>query len=163
LEDFIAHGCKTFIACGSCGKINPELNNNIFIPIEAVRDEGVSYHYLPPGRVVKANSEVVEAIERVLKKHQLNYSQVKTWTTSAFYRETQKRIQNRIKEGCSVVEMEAAAFFAVSQFRNVRFGQILYASDNIELDNWSGFLPESNSLREKIFWLAVESILDIKM
>jgi len=31
----------------------------ILIPTAAVRDEGTSFHYLPPGREVQADEEVV--------------------------------------------------------------------------------------------------------
>ena len=34
------------------------------------------------------------------------------------------------------MEMEAAAFFAVAQFRDVVLGQILYGGDNLDGDEW---------------------------
>jgi purine-nucleoside phosphorylase len=34
-------------------------------------------------------------------------------------------VQLRKAEGCKTVEMEAAAFFAIAQFRKVAFGQLL--------------------------------------
>ena len=41
--------------------------------------------------------------------------------TDAVYRETEVKVQHRKAEGCLTVEMEAAAFFAVAQFRSVQF------------------------------------------
>src|SRR5215469_7475924 len=38
------------------------------------------------------------------------YVRGKTWTTDGLYRETRARINRRGREGCVVVEMEAAAF-----------------------------------------------------
>ena len=42
----------------------------------------------------------------------------------------------RKSEGCVTVEMEAAAFFAVSKFRNVKLGQILYGGDDLSGVEW---------------------------
>ena len=40
----------------------------------------------------------------------------KTWTTDALYRETPALVAKRRGEGCITVEMETAAFFAVSRY-----------------------------------------------
>ena len=61
------------------------------------------------------------------------YHLTKTWTTDGIYRETIEKRELRIAEGCDVVEMEAAALFAVAKFRNVIYGQILYAGDLVLL------------------------------
>jgi uridine phosphorylase len=61
---------------------------------------------------------------------------VRTWTTDAPYRETPAQVARRRAEGCRAVEMEAAALFAVAAFRGVRFGQLLYAGDDVSGDEW---------------------------
>ena len=66
----------------------------------------------------------MKIIEDDFIKHGINYIKAKTWTTDAFYRETKDKVALRKSEGCVTVEMEAAAFFAVSRFRNVQLGQI---------------------------------------
>jgi uridine phosphorylase len=84
----------------------------------------------------------------------------KTWTTDAIYRETPARIARRRAEGCITVEMEAAAFFAVAQFRGVTFGQILYGGDDVSGDLWDDRdWDRQTSTREKLFWLAAEACL----
>jgi uridine phosphorylase len=161
LEEAIALGCRKFIACGGAGALNRELTlGHVIIPTSAVRDEGTSYHYLPPSREVRANIHAVQTIEAVLQKHQVPYVLGKTWTTDAIYRETPAKIQLRRNEGCVSVEMEAAAFFAVAQFRDIEFGQILYSGDDLSADEWdSRNWNHQASTREKIFWLAVEAAL----
>jgi len=57
------------------------------------------------------------------------YRTGKTWTTDAIYRETPSRRKHHLTDGCDVVEMEAAAFFAVAQFREVVLGQVVYSGD----------------------------------
>ncbi len=163
-EYVIALGCNNFIVCGSSGLLDKNLKEFLLVPVSAVRDEGTSYHYLPPSREVKASTKAIAAIEKIMKKHNVKYKLSKTWTTDAFYRETPDKISLRKEEGCSTVEMEAAALFAVAKFREVNIGQILYGSDDVSGDEWSNFFQLEKkysglSLRERIFWLAVEACL----
>jgi uridine phosphorylase len=163
LDELIALGCKKFIACGGAGVLDREIAvEHVIVPVAAIRDEGTSYHYLPPGREVAASAEGVAAIERVLQARRVDYLLTKTWTTDAFYRETPARIQRRKAEGCLAVEMEAAAFFAVAQFRGVTFAQILYGGDDVSSANWDAReWDERASVREKLFWLAAEACLEL--
>ena len=60
------------------------------------------------------------------------------------------------------MEMEAAAFFAVAQFRGVPFGQILYGGDNVGGDAWElRDWFKLGSVREALFWLAAEACLTL--
>ncbi len=55
-EEAIAFGCRKFIACGGCGVLEKDMAvGHLVVVSAAVRDEGVSYHYLPAGREVIAN------------------------------------------------------------------------------------------------------------
>jgi uridine phosphorylase len=161
LDELIALGCKKFIACGGSGVLNREIAvGHVVVPSSAVRDEGTSYHYLPPSREVNASAEGVTAIEAVLKEHHVPYVVGKTWTTDAIYRETRSKMERRKSEGCIVVEMEAAAFYAVAQFRDVTFAQIVYGGDDISGDEWDhrGWQNQP-STRMKLFQLAAQACL----
>lgn len=163
LEELIALGCRQFIACGGAGVLVPEMAvGHVVIPSSAVRDEGTSYHYLPPGREVTADAAGVAALEAVAQSHGLPYVTGKTWTTDGIYRETPAKIQLRREEGCLTVEMEAAAFFAIAQFRGVQFAQALYCGDDLSGAEWDLRDWHRNaSVREKIFWLALEAVLKL--
>ncbi|HSM54977.1 MAG TPA: DUF952 domain-containing protein, partial [Candidatus Sulfomarinibacteraceae bacterium] len=163
LEELIALGCRRFIICGGAGTLDGDLAlGHIVVPSRAVRDEGTSYHYLPPGREVAASAVAVAAIEKVLQRDNVDYVVGKTWTTDAVYRETPARIQRRRAEGCITVEMEAAALFAVAQFRNVLAGQLLYCGDDVSSDKWdSRHWQSRTTVREKMFWLAAEACLEM--
>ncbi|MEM9807395.1 MAG: nucleoside phosphorylase, partial [Cyanobacteria bacterium P01_D01_bin.56] len=129
----------------------------------AVRDEGASYHYLPPSREIQAQKEVVKVIESELQAQNVPYRLGKTWTTDAPYRETTKKITNRKAEGCVVVEMEAAGMMAVAQYRQVQFGQILYGGDNLSGEEWEHRNWQSKSeIRESLFWLCADVCLSLK-
>jgi len=163
LEEAIALGCRKFIACGGAGVLDREIAvGYIVVPSAAVRDEGTSYHYLSPGREVSASPEGVAAIEQTLKRHSIPYIVGKTWTTDAPYRETPAKVQLRKSEGCLTVEMEAAAFFAVAQFRGMILAQVLYGGDDVSGGEWdSRQWSERTSVREKLFWLAAEACLTL--
>jgi uridine phosphorylase len=161
LEELIALGCTTFITVGSAGTLDKALTvGHAVIPTSAIRDEGTSYHYLPPGREVAPNGDGVAAIRAALEHHHVPYVMGKTWTTDGLYRETPAKIAMRQAEGCLTVEMEAAALFAVAQFRRVRLAQLLYAGDDLTGDEWDSrdFLRGQASTRERLFWLTAEAL-----
>jgi len=163
LEVAIAKGCRKFIVCGGAGVIEKDLHvGHIIIPSAAIRDEGTSYHYLPPGREVAPSPQALLAIGKTLKQSGVKYSTGKTWTIDAPYRETKKKVLLRRKEGCLTVEMEAASLFAVAKFRNVTLGQILYAGDDVSGDEWDTRRWQSREkVRQKLFWLAADACLKL--
>ncbi|MCU0491038.1 MAG: nucleoside phosphorylase [Chloroflexaceae bacterium] len=163
LEEVIALGCRKFVACGGAGVLDPTIAmGHLLLPTVAVRDEGTSYHYLPAAREVQADPVALAAIEATLAAHHVAYLPIKTWTTDALYRETPAKVRQRRAEGCQAVEMEAAAFFAVAQFRRVTFGQILYGGDNVGAEEWdSRDWTKNTTVREKLFLLAAEACLRI--
>jgi len=163
LEELIAFGCRKFIACGSAGVLDSALaKGTVVVPNKAVRDEGTSYHYVPPAREIGTDPEVVAVIESVLKAHAVKYQVGKTWKTDAIYRETKNRIAKRTTEGCLTVEMECAAFLAVAVFRRVQFGQLLATSDDVSGDEWDPRETEEHkSFPERLFWLSVEACIKL--
>jgi uridine phosphorylase len=163
LEEVIAYGCRKFIVCGGCGVLAKDMPvGHLTVITAAVRDEGLSYHYLPPDREIAAHPLAVAALERALASEGLPYRLGKTWTTDAPYRETPKKIALRREEGCSVVEMEAAALMAVAQFRGAVLGQIVYAGDDLSGAEWSHRSWHSRKeVRRNLFRLAANACLSL--
>ena len=161
LEEVIATGCRKFIACGGAGALNQGMDvGHLVVVSSAVRDEGVSYHYLPPGREVAAQPAGIGALETLLNARGIPHRTGKTWTTDAPYRETPGKIAARREEGCLTVEMEAAGLMAVAQFRDVVFGQILYGGDDLSGTTWDNRDWQSKQeIRESLFWLCAEACL----
>jgi uridine phosphorylase len=153
LEQVIALGCRKFIVCGIAAVLDSTtIHGKILVPSVALRDEGTSYHYLQPAREVAVSSDVTEAITTVLDKHRCPFQVIKTWTTDAFFRETYGKVRKRRDEGCAAVEMEAAAFFAVAEFRKVKLGQLMFAGDDVSGIEWDRRENHSrDSIREKLF------------
>jgi uridine phosphorylase len=163
LEEAIAFGCRKFIACGGCGVLEKDMAvGHIVVVSGAIRDEGVSYHYLPPAREVVANASGVSALVNRLDGRGIPYQVGRTWTTDAPYRETANKIARRREEGCLTVEMESAALIAVAQFRNVILGQALYGGDDLSGIEWNNRQWQSRSdIRESLFWLCAEACLTL--
>ena len=160
LEELIALGGRVFIAVGGAGALVPDLTlGHAIVPTAAIRDEGTSYHYLPASREVAPTPRVLDAILMTLAERDVPFVAGKTWTTDAVFRETRAKAARRVAEGCISVEMEAAACFAVAQFRGVAFGQLLYAGDDLSGEVWDdrGWVGHATG-REALFRLAVDAI-----
>jgi len=159
LEILIALGARRFVACGGAGVVDPAIGlGDLLVPTSALRDEGTSYHYLPPGREVEPAPEGVAAIARTLERHGLPFRRVRTWTTDAFYRETRSRITARRAEGAGCVEMECAALFAVGRFRGVPIASLLYGGDDVSGERWEHRdWEKQHTVRERLLLLAAES------
>lgn len=131
LDQLIAGGAREIIAAGCCGALVDDAEGDFFIPTAALRQEGTSYHYLPPAREVEMDDRAIQAIATVMEKNRLNYRKCKTWTTDGFYRETKEMVLYRREEGYSVVEMECASLAACARMRGVTFGQLLFTADSL--------------------------------
>jgi uridine phosphorylase len=165
LEELIALGGRAFVAVGGAGVLVPDVAlGHVIVPTSAVRDEGTSYHYLPAAREVGPTDDALAAILATLIGNAIPHVEGKTWTTDGFYRETHQKVRRRVAEGCLVVEMEAAAFFAVARFRGVAFGQMLYAGDDLSGETWDsrGWVGHSTG-RDLLLRLGVEAVLRIEL
>jgi len=160
LEDAIAYGCRKFAVCGSAGALVPDLvAGHVVVPEVAVRDEGTSYHYLAPSSEIRADARTVAVTRSVLEEHSVPYLLGKTWTTDAVYRETKASVERRRRDGCVVVEMEAAALITIAQFRHVPLAYLLYAGDSLAGQVWDSRGFRTHSVRETLFFLAAATCL----
>lgn len=131
LDWLIGYGVTQIISTGTCGALEDFPENTFLVPRKALRDEGASYHYLPPSRYVEVHPAARKAIEATLLEHGLQCREVLTWSTDGFYRETKEKVAYRREEGCSVVEMECAALAACAQMRGAVWGTILFTADTL--------------------------------
>ncbi len=163
LEDMIARGCSKFIACGGAGVLAKDIAvGKLIVVTSAVRDEGTSYHYLPPSREVTAQPAGVKVLTDTLEDAGAPYIAGKTWTTDAPYRETADKVAARRGEGCLAVEMEAASMMAVAAFRGVSYGQVLYGGDDLSGSEWDNRGWQSRrEVRQNLFWLAARACLSL--
>ena len=157
VEELAALGMTSVVACGGAGALVDDLDRGAIMVVDsALRDEGTSFHYAPPSRVIEADPDGVAALVGVLNARRVAHRVGRTWTTDAIFREARSRVERRVAEGCSMVDMESAAFIAVARYRHVRFAQLLYAGDSLvgEWDHRSWL--RAGEVREQLFYLAAE-------
>jgi uridine phosphorylase len=137
-EELFASGCQLLISMTSAGQITPIGQPPYFILIErALRDEGTSYHYLPPASYSDIKRELLDQVESAARSSSLSITRGATWTTDAPFRETEAAIAYARSEGILGVEMEAAALYAFAQARSqavVCFAHVTNQMGNIEND-----------------------------
>ncbi len=139
LDLFNALGATKVMFCGGGGVLDRGIEVGQLLLVEgAIRDEGFSYHYFPPARVIYADEEVTRTIARHLEERNVSFLRGITWTTDALFRETAQRIAARKAEGAKIVEMEQAGCIAVARFRGFRYGAIIYGGDDLSGEEWSG-------------------------
>lgn len=147
LEEWIALGVKNFLSIGTAGGLQPDMEiGDLVVCDRAVRDEGISHHYLEPAKYAHASPRLTALLTQTLAEHGLAHSVGTSWTIDAPYRETHAEVRRYQAEGVVAVEMEAAALFAVAQYRNVDLGAMFTISDSLAGLEWH---PEFHSDRTK--------------
>jgi uridine phosphorylase len=112
-EQLFASGCRLLVNVASAGQITDAGPPPYYILIErAMRDEGTSYHYLPPSTYAAADPALIAFARDTLARAGHAVHAGATWTTDAPFRETAATIALRRAAGILAVEMEAAALYA---------------------------------------------------
>ncbi len=136
-EELFQMGVETAVVFGNCGVLDKSIQDcGIIIPTSAMRDEGTSYHYAPPGDEIAANPRYADVFVRLLEELGIRYTLGKTWSTDAMYRETRDKVERRRAAGCVCVDMECSALMALAQFRHKEVFQFFYAGDNLDAEQW---------------------------
>lgn len=142
-EELISVGINEIVIMGTAGGLDPSFRiGDMVLCTKALRDEGVSHHYLANSRYVEPDAELTERFEGIMKKGKIRFRKGPTWTIDAPYMETAKEVERYSKEGISTVEMEAAALFAVAKKRKVKAAAVFNISDLLRVEGWSGFLKQ---------------------
>ena len=117
-EQLFASGCALLISVTSSGQLAELRPPPYFILIEkALRDEGTSYHYLPPSEFSSAPPQLIDALAGAFHELPAPVERGATWTTDAPYRETLTAISAMQGKGLLAVEMQAAALYAFAEAR----------------------------------------------
>jgi len=117
-EELFASGCRLLISMTSAGQLVPLGPPPYFVLIErALRDEGTSYHYIPPSEFSSADESLLNGLTRAYEGLSVPVKCGATWTTDAPFRETSEAIAAMNAKGLLAVEMEAAALYAFARAR----------------------------------------------
>jgi nucleoside phosphorylase len=137
LEELVAVGVRRFLSLGTAGALQPGCRpGDVVVCTGAVRDEGVSHHYLPSDVDARPSTALTGRLEAALRGRGLDVDKGMTWTIDAPYRETVAELRRYRAAGVRSVEMEAAALFAVGQVRGVEVAAGFCYSDLLGGDTW---------------------------
>jgi len=117
-EEFFVSGCRFLISVTSAGEIvplPPETPTRLVLIERALRDEGTSYHYLPPSAWSVLQPRLRTMFTGAFQNSSVPVTLGSTWTTDAPFRETASAISQCQELGMLAVEMEAAALYAFAQ------------------------------------------------
>jgi len=114
-EQLFASGCEFLISITSAGQLTRHKPPPYFQLIDrCLRDEGTSYHYLPPSEFVSLRSDLSSLAEAIMNATP-DLIRGGTWTTDAPYRETAEATKIITESGLLAVEMETSALYAFAQ------------------------------------------------
>lgn len=117
-EELAVSGCSLLISITSAGSINSLGAAPYFVLIDrAWRDEGTSFHYLPPSEWSELAPQLADRLEGAFGHLDEPVHHGRSWTTDAPFRETAAAIEGARQAGIHAVEMEAAALYAYAQAR----------------------------------------------
>jgi uridine phosphorylase len=137
-EELFASGCQLLISMTSAGQLVHLRPPPYFVLIEtALRDEGTSYHYLPPSEFSAADEALMERLSSAFDGTRVPVERGATWTTDAPFRETADAIAAMSAMGLLAVEMEAAALYAFARVREkavVCFAHVTNQMGRVEQD-----------------------------
>jgi len=156
LEMLVAGGGRVFVAVGEVGAVNPALRiGDILIPTWGLREEGVSYHYMPPKYVPKPDSELARKlfreVRRVKGRRKIRVFRGGVWSTDAIFRETTDKVKEYSKMGVLGVDMESTALMTVAAYRKVKLAIVAAISDELYGKQWKqGFGTKKLRRTEKI-------------
>ncbi len=153
---------------GMCGGLHRSLKVGDFIlPMAAIRDEGVSEHFIPPQVPSLPTFKIQKFISQIIVEHQMDYRTGVVHTTDYRFWEfddTFKRIL--YEERAIAIDMECSALFSVGFVSKVPIGALLLVSD-LPLRKGGIKTKESSrqvfaSFTEKHIQIGIESMIQIQ-
>ncbi|WP_231186202.1 hypothetical protein [Haladaptatus sp. DYF46] len=136
-ENAIAAGAEVVcLLCGCAGLQTDVPLSDAILPTRAIRDDGISQHYLPAEETVTSTPAVVSHLNSALSAAEIDTHHGPTWTMGAMYRETVPEIEHYANEGVLSLGMAEAALLAVAAYRDVDAGIVHQIGDYLTAEEW---------------------------
>lgn len=161
LETMVALGATRIVSIGSAGGLDAEHPPGmVVVPSAAIRDEGVSYHYAPPGSLAHPDPDLQARLLESMQSNDVPSTDGIVWTTDAFYRETQQKVNRRLAQGAIAVDMELASLATVASFRGIEYGGAVYLADTLHSDEWdpTELVVRNTEYRTRILAAAADAL-----
>ncbi len=144
-DELIFAGVNKIIIVGYAGSLRKDIpHGSIVVCTKALRDEGVSHHYIGYGKYIETSPKLRKKIISLMKKENIKFYVGPTWTIDAPYMETKEEVEYYRKKGILTIEMEASAMLSVIKRRNkegynVEGGAIFLISDVLDVRDESEY------------------------
>ena len=149
-EEMAAWGARRLVILSLAGGLQPDLQpGSLVVCDRALRDEGTSYHYLPPARYAAASPGLAGMLCEALQARGLAPQVGAAWSTDAPYRETRQEAEQYGREGVLAVDMESAGLFAAAQVRGVEAASVFVMGDSLAGPRWSA-PPDMRALHTRL-------------
>ena len=132
-EQLLAAGAQLIVGLTSAGRVAASLPLPcIVIASAAVRDEGTSCHYLPPGDKIGCPTAIAGFLVTELQRLNVVVREGLVWTTDAPYRETATQLRHWAEQGVLAVEMQAASLFAFATAQGANVAVVARVSNAVD-------------------------------
>ncbi|MBN1542405.1 AMP nucleosidase [candidate division KSB1 bacterium] len=122
---------QAVLLLGMCGGLHRSLKVGDFIlPVAAIRDEGVSRHFIPPQVPSLPTFKIQKFVSQVIVEHGLDYRTGVVHTTDYRFWEFDEIFKKQLYEERAIaIDMESSALFSVGFVSKVPIGALLLVSD----------------------------------
>lgn len=138
IHEYAAWGIESCVLIGIAGGLQSSLNvGDTVICHTALRDEGVSQHYLAPNIAATAAQGLVSGATKQLNNQEFSYRLGTSWTTDTPFHITNEEIEQQVTNKTLTLEMEAASVYAICLALQIDALCMFTISDLVSLDQWS--------------------------
>jgi uridine phosphorylase len=131
VELLAAAGVRTIVGVGFCGGLQADIDcGDIVLPLAAVRNDGVTAHYVPPMYPAVADLISLDFVRELAANLGRRWHCGIVWSTDALLLETTSLVNEWSGHGVIAVDMETSALFTLARLCGVRAVAVLVASDN---------------------------------
>jgi AMP nucleosidase len=152
---------RAVLMLGLCGGLHESLKIGEFIlPLAAIRNEGVSKHYMPTEVPSLPTFKIQEILARTLREAKANYKTGVIHTTDYRFWEFDQGFREQLQAQKAIaIEMECAALFTVAFKMKVPVGALLLVSDlPLTLEGIKTY-----ALQQKVFKTHVAAHIDLAL
>lgn len=127
VEELVQVGAELLVRIGSAGAMQPHLKmGDLVVPVAAVREDGASGMYVPPGYPAVADHELVGALLAAARELGYTVHCGLARSHDSFYTDREDELMRFwSQKGVIASDMESAPLFTVARLRGVRAASIL--------------------------------------